>query len=243
MQRQVKKYVTHHTKQVASCLLLSISLVLLGASNCLAIKIIIDPLYGGNNMGPHGNNGLKAKDVTLDVALKTADLLEKKGHQVILTRKTDNMVPLEERVAVAKRERGDIFIGIGVNAALSKKVSGVETYYVGRKEIKLKGKSSKSKDKESVDRILADLQYAAKRSKSVILAHILSKVVSEEVKSRNRGAKQALFYTLVGSVIPSTIVFVDFISNSEEASKMASSEYREKVATSIVKAVSLYETK
>ena len=67
----------------------------------------------------------------LDVALRLEKLLQKvPGVEVILTRRTDEFVPLQERTAIANREGADLFLSIHANASANAQARGVETYFL-----------------------------------------------------------------------------------------------------------------
>ena len=80
--------------------------------------------------------GAKGKGVTeaelvLDVALRLEKLLQKvPGVEVILTRRTDEFIPLPERTAIANREGADLFLSIHANASANAQARGVETYFL-----------------------------------------------------------------------------------------------------------------
>src|SRR5207244_13476798 len=52
------------------------------------------------------------------------------GVEVILTRRSDEFVPLQERTAIANREGADLFLSIHANASASGQARGIETYYL-----------------------------------------------------------------------------------------------------------------
>ena len=67
----------------------------------------------------------------LDVALRLEKLLQKElGVEVVLTRRTDVYVPLEERTAIANREGADLFLSIHANASADRAARGIETYFL-----------------------------------------------------------------------------------------------------------------
>lgn len=79
------------------------------------MKIVIDPGHGGSDPGAVAN-GLKEKDITLDISLKLYNLLKKYDVQTILTRTDDRDVTLTQRANIANTENADFFISIHINA-------------------------------------------------------------------------------------------------------------------------------
>lgn len=93
-------------------------------------RVVIDPGHGGNDAGAVGQRGLKEKNITLDVAKRLKHLIESNLPQVevVLTRTADNFVSLEERIRIAHKKPGDLFLSLHVNASESKAASGFEIY-------------------------------------------------------------------------------------------------------------------
>ena len=93
-------------------------------------RIVIDPGHGGHDPGAQGK-GITEADLVLDVALRLEKLLLKlPGTTVLLTRRTDDFVGLQERTAIANREGADLFLSIHANANSNLEASGVETYFL-----------------------------------------------------------------------------------------------------------------
>lgn len=81
------------------------------------LKICVDPGHGGTESGSIGCNGMKEKQLNLEMALKFKSALERAGAQVIMTRTTDaETVSLDERVSIANRADADLLISVHNNA-------------------------------------------------------------------------------------------------------------------------------
>ncbi len=72
--------------------------------------VVIDPGHGGRDRGGHGVTGYCEAEGVLGIARALAALLRSAGARVVLTRAQDETLPLEERLAIVKRERPDVFI-------------------------------------------------------------------------------------------------------------------------------------
>ena len=93
-------------------------------------RIVIDPGHGGHDPGAKGKSITEA-ELVLDVALRLEKLLQKvPGIEVMLTRRTDEFVSLQERTAIANREGADLFLSIHANASANSAARGVETYFL-----------------------------------------------------------------------------------------------------------------
>jgi N-acetylmuramoyl-L-alanine amidase len=93
-------------------------------------RVVIDPGHGGHDPGAK-TRGLTEAELVLDVALRLEQLLSKQdGFEVVLTRRVDTFVPLEERTAIANREGADLFLSIHANASTNSAARGIETYFL-----------------------------------------------------------------------------------------------------------------
>lgn len=94
------------------------------------IRVAIDPGHGGRDPGAVGN-GLREKDIVMDISNQVAAILEQNGVQAVLTRRDDREIDLGPRVDTAERANATLFVSIHANAiSLSRpEVNGLETYY------------------------------------------------------------------------------------------------------------------
>jgi N-acetylmuramoyl-L-alanine amidase len=95
------------------------------------LVVLIDPGHGGKDPGAIGRGGIREKDVILPISQRIAEVLERNGVQVVMTRDSDYFVTLPGRVAMAERADADVFVSIHANSAGANRpeVSGLETYY------------------------------------------------------------------------------------------------------------------
>src|SRR5207249_7669251 len=93
-------------------------------------RIVIDPGHGGHDPGAMAF-GVSEAALVLDVALRLEKLLQQRqGFEVVLTRRDEGYVSLEERTAIANRESADLFLSIHANASANATARGVETYFL-----------------------------------------------------------------------------------------------------------------
>src|SRR6202044_2550037 len=94
-------------------------------------RIVLDPGHGGHDTGSVGPEGLREKDLVLDVAQRLGRLIEARmGSEVIFTRSDDTFVPLERRTEIANEAKADLFLSIHANSSPLRSAAGVETYYL-----------------------------------------------------------------------------------------------------------------
>lgn len=94
-------------------------------SSCV---VVLDAGHGGIQPGCV-LDGVLEKDITLAVALLTAEKLRTMGVTVILTRETDMDVSLEERCRIANDADAALFVSIHCNSFEDTSISGFEGYY------------------------------------------------------------------------------------------------------------------
>ena len=116
-----------------------VAIIFLIAFNNLDAKtVIIDPGHGGKDKGAYWY-GISEKTLTLDVAKKVELLLKQKGIKVLMTRKSDQYVSIEDRASIANKYTNSIFVSIHFNAHTNSTVKGIETFYISSKGKKLAG--------------------------------------------------------------------------------------------------------
>ena len=214
-------------------------------------RVVVDAGHGGKDPGAVGPKGLKEKDVTLRIAKRVAERLRALGIEAVLTRRRDRFLPLEERTAIANAKKADLFVSIHCNAAPSRRLRGIETYFLNfaldKEAMRVAARENAVSEKRigELKRILDKIIKNAKVEESSRLAsHIQASLVSE-LRGRWRGVqdlgvKQAPFFVLIGAGMPSALVEVSFISNPQEERRLRSKAYVEKVAEGIVKGILSY---
>lgn len=99
--------------------------------------VIIDPGHGGKDPGAIGLGGLQEKNVILPISQMVAQILEKQGIQVMMTRSSDYFVSLQGRTDLANRAGASLFVSIHANSMGTGRpdVNGLEVYYFGDRRL------------------------------------------------------------------------------------------------------------
>ncbi|MFP8880508.1 MAG: N-acetylmuramoyl-L-alanine amidase [Myxococcota bacterium] len=213
--------------------------------------VIVDPGHGGSDPGAIGVGGLKEKDVTMRLARVLSRQLEARGFLVVLTRKSDKAVSLEERTAIAEANHGDVFISLHANAAPRRSVNGIETYYPDQNHerhslrVAMRENGVTREQLDDLQRTLAKLRIAEISPRSARLASLVQTQLTSELPSRygkiqDLGAKRGPFYVLFLSNMPAILIEAGFLTNRTEARRLRSSEYLESVASQIAVGVERY---
>jgi len=215
-------------------------------------SIAIDPGHGGRDSGAIGPNGLKEKDLTLDIARRLRDRLEERGnYHIILTRDRDFNVPLKHRVEIANENRADLFISIHVNYIPVEPVMIIETYFFGaqadEEAMKIAERENQGSEyviaefRAMIEKISDNLKQQESRSLALCIQESLFRNIrNKNDRTANRGIKSAPFVVLLGADMPSVLAEVTCISNKKEEEKLADPAYREEIAAYLESGIADY---
>lgn len=235
--------------------------------------IIIDAGHGGKDPGSIGINKLKEKDVVLSFSLELKEELKKilPNVDIVLTREKDDYPTLQERYKIANgaakintdKAKNSLFISVHANASLNPNAKGFEAYFITAQEsseyaravsilensalVKF-DKIDISKYEENSSQLTHNYMLVEQHQKE---SRLLAKSIVDEVYKingvfkRNKPVQNALFYVLKGSIMPSTLIEIGFITNEEDAKFMNTKETRIKMvkatATGIKKFIEEFE--
>jgi N-acetylmuramoyl-L-alanine amidase len=211
-------------------------------------RVVVDAGHGGKDTGAIGPNGTREKDVALAIARRVAARLKKLGFHVVMTRDRDVFVPLDERTRIANESRADLFVSIHCNAARRRQLHGIETWTLNvssdRYATRLAAFENAEADRTVSDLrlILADLATKANAGDARDLAQSVQSSLVRTLRSRvgpvrDHGVKQALFYVLLGTHMPSVLVETGFISNPAEEARLRSARFQDGTAEAVARGV------
>jgi N-acetylmuramoyl-L-alanine amidase len=216
-------------------------------------RIVIDAGHGGHDPGAKGK-GVTEAELVLDVAVRLEKLLQKvPGTETILTRRTDDFVPLPERTAIANREGADLFLSIHANASPNPQAHGVETYFlnfannVSAAAVAARENAASTLAMGEMPDIVKAIAMSNKVDESRDFATHVQRAMSERLRPSNKtlkdlGVKQAPFVVLIGATMPAVLAEISFVTNPQEARLLKSNAYRQKIAESLFNAIRKYQT-
>jgi N-acetylmuramoyl-L-alanine amidase len=215
-------------------------------------RIVIDPGHGGHDPGAQAN-GITEADLVLDISLRLEKLLQAQpGVEVVLTRRTDTFVPLEERTAIANREGADLFLSIHANASKRSAARGIETFILNfatnpdAEATAARENASSAQAMGTLPSIVKAIALNNKLAESRELADAVQTSLSHRLRAnsnglRDLGVKQAPFVVLIGAQMPSVLAEVSFLTNKSDATLLKKSTYRQQVAQALCDAVLKYQ--
>ena len=214
-------------------------------------RIVIDPGHGGHDPGA-GGHGIKESELTLDIALRLEKLLQDEpGIEVVLTRRTNVYVPLEERTAIANRESADLFLSIHANASRNIAANGIETYFLSfastpdAEAVAARENSASDRAMHSLPDIIKAIALNNKLDESRDLASMVQESMITRLRKsnkaiRNLGVKKAPFVVLIGAGMPSVLAEISFLTNRQEAQLLKTPAYKDRIAEALHDAVMKY---
>jgi N-acetylmuramoyl-L-alanine amidase len=252
----------HHTFNIYKVILF---FLLLNATTILSFSeavqneknwvIVIDPGHGGRDPGALGVIS-REKDINLAIALKTGEYIQRniRNVTVIFTRKDDSTVALIDIPKIANKANADLFISIHTNSSNFKNVTGAETWIMGHAkdqanlEVAMKENSVMLREDDfstkyegfnpnsSESYIMFSLTQKVFQAESTDLASKIQKEFRERVNRNDRDVKQAGFWVLFNTKMPSVLVETGFITNPAEEKYLNSKEGQDYIASAIYRA-------
>lgn len=216
------------------------------------IIVVIDAGHGGEDPGASGSRGQHEKDVVLAIARELQRQINGlKGFRAELTRTGDYFIPLRGRTEIARKKGADLFVSIHADAAPSTAAFGASVFALSdrgatsetarwladsenRSDL-IGGAGNVSLDDK--DRMLAgvllDLSMTASLTSSLNVGQKVLSNIGRVTPLHKQRVEQAGFMVLKSPDIPSILVETGFISNANEASKLATSSHQQALARSI----------
>ena len=178
--------------------------------------IVIDPGHGGNDPGKVAINSALEKDVNLAIALKLKKYLEQEDMEVVMTRQEDKGLyeetdsnkkvhDMKNRLAIMEGAKPALVVSVHQNSYHEESVSGVQVFYY---------------------RDSAEGKRAALLMQEQMIATLQPAKESE-------AKENSTYYILKKTTVPTIIVECGFLSNREEADRLTSEDYQERVAWAI----------
>lgn len=185
--------------------------------------IVIDAGHGGIDPGKIGINNALEKDINLEIALKLEQKLEAAGIKIVMTRTDDTglysesstnkkVEDMQERCKLIAESEPVFTVSIHQNSYVTEDIKGAQVFYYGQSEV---GKELAETLQESLISLVdPDNHRQAKANES--------------------------YYLLKKTTSPTVIVECGFLSNSEEAALLVTSDYQDTLVDAICQGIFTY---
>lgn len=227
-------------------------------------RVVIDAGHGGKDPGNLGTGRYKVteKTISLNVALKVGAYIKQAfpDVEVLYTRDTDDFIPLHERTKFANTKGADLFISIHCDAFTREAAKGAGSYVMGaaKTEANLRAAQRENaamlleKDQEAnydgfdpnspEGLIELSLRQNAHIHQSLKFAKQVQDQMRTRVGREDRGVKQAPFWVISFTTMPSVLIELGFLTNKEEEDFLMSTTGQDYVASAIYRAFKEYKT-
>ena len=237
---------------------------ILSQTNSTNIKtIVIDPGHGGKDSGTLGTKRFKIyeKHVALAVSLKLGNYISEAfpDVKIIYTRDTDVFLELNERTEIANKSNADLFISIHCDGFTNPKPSGASVFVMGMSKLKanmdvamrensaiyLEDNYQQKYDgfdpKSAESYIVFSLMQNTYLNQSLKIAEEVESEFSNRANRKSRGVKQAPFYVISRTNMPSILVECGFLTNPKEEEFLHSDLGQDYIASAIFRAFRSYK--
>ncbi|MGE3104282.1 MAG: N-acetylmuramoyl-L-alanine amidase [Lysobacterales bacterium] len=220
------------------------------------VVIAIDAGHGGEDPGAIGAKGSHEKDLTLAVARELARQIDAEpGMSAVLIRDRDFFIPLEQRYAIARKARADLFLSIHADAFANRAARGSSVFVLSNRgasseaarmlatqenQSDLVGGVSLGDKDSTLAAVLLDLSQSATMEASENVGMNLLRGLARIGNVHKSEVQRANFVVLRSPDVPSVLVETGFITNPSEEQRLHDPEHRRKLAAALVVGVRDY---
>lgn len=258
--------VNHHIISALIAFALS-AFFIISAQDAMPFVVVIDPGHGGKDSGCVGQL-TNEKTIVLDVSKRLEHLIADNYPEVktVMTRSDNRYIRLQDRAAIANKANGSIFISIHVNSVDKrnrnrKTIHGASVYALGlhKSESNLSVAMRENSvmeleedytqayqgfdPKSSESYIIFELSQNNHLKQSIELANAIQHELVTTAGRADKQVRQAGFWVLWATSMPSVLVELDFICNPEAERFMHSDNGKDKLATALYNAFVAYYTR
>jgi len=222
--------------------------------------IVIDPGHGGGDPGASAPDGLAEKDVVLSFAKTFKTALEATGHyNVVLTRESDQFLPLEQRVKIARDNKADLFLVIHADTLTGPllqraQVRGMTLYTVSDKASDAEAEALAQKENRAdiiagvdlggqtpqVSNVLINLAQRESRAEALRFAGRAIAEARSETNITSQPMRSAAFVVLKAPDVASVLIELGYLSNALDEAQLTSDAWRQKMSAAFARAVDGY---
>jgi len=227
------------------------------------LKVVLDAGHGGTDPGNLGTGRYKhtEKDIALEVVKRVGNYIERsfENVDVIYTRKEDKFVTLKDRTAIANKAQADLFISVHCNSAANKQAHGTETFVMSMTKVAANLELAKRENsvilleenyeqtyegfdpKEPESLIARSIAQSVYLDQSLTLSAHIQEQYRDRVSRRDRGVKQAPYWVISFTTMPSVLTELGFLTNAEEEDFLNSENGKAYMSSAIYRAFKQYK--
>ncbi|BCE01405.1 N-acetylmuramoyl-L-alanine amidase [Marinicellulosiphila megalodicopiae] len=219
------------------------------------VVIAIDAGHGGTDGGATGKF-LKEKDVVLSISKEIKKIIDGvPGYSAFLIRDGDYYIPLDQRPAIAREKKADLFISIHADAFTTPQPRGASVYSLSLRgasgamakfiedsenSADERGGLNLSERSDILVQVLGELTLDATMDAGVDVGEFVLGSLKKGTKMHSSVIQKANFAVLRSPDVPSILIETGFISNPDEEKNLGSAKYRKNLASAIFKGIDRY---
>jgi N-acetylmuramoyl-L-alanine amidase len=228
------------------------------ATNNNKFVIVLDPGHGGKDPGAQAG-GYRESNLMLELASAVEEsLVRNTEFEVILTRKDDVFLSLEDRITVATQSGADLFISLHADAVIEGEASGTTVYLLSenatdKMSAQLASRHDRSEILRGVDlsgldsqvaSVLIDMARQETKPRNEAVASFILEVFKEKITElSSQPLRYAAFSVLKSPDIPSILIEAGFMSTSSNLKNLTTSSWRAGFADALAEAISRWQIK
>jgi len=215
--------------------------------------VMLDPGHGGTDPGAEAHNGLLEKELTLDIARRVRLFLSEFNNlEVILTREHDHGLSRQARVNAIRRSQADMVVSLHFNHLPQTDITLVESFYAGPDNIAQSQEHQRQAASDSAanphltktsssNPVDTGFTKGSARLATTLQQRVYSEVSFENPDVDNAGVKQETLFVLTRSFTPGVLIELTCLSNVQEAEKLDSEDYRNRLAAALADGIRSYQ--
>lgn len=226
-------------------------------------RIVIDAGHGGKDPGNLGTGRYKMteKQVALNVALKVGGYIEEAfpDVEVMYTRDRDVFIPLHERTKYANTKGADLFVSIHCDAFTRESAKGAGSYVMGpaktdanlraaqRENSAILLEEDRDDNYDGFDPNSPEglIELSLRQNAHIHQSLKFAKHVQDQFRTRvgrvDRGVRQAPYWVISFTTMPSVLIELGFLTNKEEEEFLVSDLGQDYLASAIYRAFKEYK--
>lgn len=227
-----------------------------------AFRVLIDPGHGGEDPGAtiskNGKKIFSEANLALSVALSLKEKLARnKKFNADITRANNQNLTLKQRVAIAEKYNADLLLSIHANSSPDKRARGVQFYFQNQlppdeetlflaeqenqneSQIEDSGPQQLSESAE-ISTIVDDLKRQVRIQNSLEFSKKLADQWAKSQKISATTVRQAPFYVISKTKVPSVLIELGFLTNTHDAQELMQKSNIDRMAERIYQALVEY---
>lgn len=227
-------------------------------------RIVIDAGHGGKDPGNLGTGRYKIteKTIALNVAKKVGGYISEAfpDVEVLYTRSDDTFIPLHERTKFANTKGADLFISVHCDAFTKESAKGAGSFVMGPAKTEANLKAAQRENsaillEENREENYGDfdpnspeglIELSLRQNAHIKQSLKFAKHVQDQFRTRvgrtDRGVRQAPYWVISFTTMPSVLVELGFLTNREEEDFLVSTQGQDYLASAIYRAFKEYKT-